>query len=465
MDGIKKRLKESVQLRLSFGLCSAIMLVAILTGSIAFFSALDEAHELQDSSLSQIAELAQNGVVAVSNANLIGPPLHDERESRIIVHFMFSPQRLAQGPMKNFTLSWSLAEGFHTLHTNGHQYRVLVRQIDAGTKVAVAQRSSVQDEVAMAGALRTLLPFFILVPVLLFMVADLVKKIFRPIRQLSVAVHNRDEQDTTPLETENLPREIVPFIHAINRLLERVSLSVEAQRRFVADAAHELRSPLTALSLQAERLSAAELPEDSRMRVRRMREGMQRMKNLLEQLLSLARAQSAARHSAEEDQPVVVSQIVRQAIADLLPLAEKKHLDLGMLEDSEVAVFCQPLELFTVIKNLIDNAIRYTPEFGRIDLQIIASQHRVVVEIEDTGPGIAAEKRQRVFDAFYRIEGSGESGSGLGLSIVRTLLDRMQGEILLAAAGRSPSGLNVKIILYRYGFSEEKETYRRHFAL
>ncbi|MCX0501773.1 ATP-binding protein [Erwinia billingiae] len=448
MDGIKKRLKESVQVRLSFGLCTAIMLVAILTGGIAFFSALDEAHELPDSSLSQIAELAKNGVVAVRNSNLISPPLHDERESRIIVHFMFHPARPTQGPLQGFTLSWQLAEGFHTLHTNGHAYRVLIRQLDANTKVGVAQRVSVQDEVAMAGALRTLLPFFILIPVLLFMVADLVKKIFRPIRQLSIAVHNRSEQDTTPLETEDQPREIVPFIHAINRLLERVSLSVEAQRRFVADAAHELRSPLTALSLQAESLSTAELPEDSRKRVSRMQEGMQRTKNLLEQLLSLARAQLRSADPAQDKQPTMVNQVVRQVIADLLPLAEKKQLDLGMLEDSDVTVACQPLELFAVVKNLVDNAIRYTPEFGRIDLQILASQGRVLIEIEDSGPGIAAEKRQRVFDAFYRIEGSEETGSGLGLSIVRTLLDRMQGEILLGPAERSTTGLNVKVILY-----------------
>lgn len=448
MDGIKKRLKESVQLRLSFGLCTAIMLVAVLTGGIAFFSALDEAHELQDSSLSQIAELAQNGIVAVRNGNLISPPLHDERESRIIVHFMFLPERPKQGPLKGFTLPWQLAEGFHTLHTNGHDYRVLIRQIDANTKVGVAQRVSVQDEVAMAGALRALLPFFILIPVLLFMVADLVKKIFRPIRQLSVAVHNRSEQDTTPLDTEDQPREIVPFIRAINRLLERVSLSVEAQRRFVADAAHELRSPLTALSLQAERLSSAELPEDSRKRVTRLQEGMQRTKNLLEQLLSLARAQLRSADPARDKQQTGVSQVVRQVMADLLPLAEKKQLDLGMLEDSDVTVACQPLELYTVVKNLVDNAIRYTPEYGRIDLQILASQGRLVIEIEDNGPGIGAEKRQRVFDAFYRIEGSEETGSGLGLSIVRTLLDRMQGEILLGAATRSPTGLNVKVILY-----------------
>ncbi|MGE9553690.1 ATP-binding protein [Erwinia amylovora] len=447
MDGLKKRLKESVQVRLSFGLCTAIMLVAMLTGGIAFFSALDEAHELQDSSLSQIADLAKNGMVAGRNSNLISPPIHDERESRIIVHFMFAASIADQDPVKGFSLPYRLADGFHSLYTNQHVYRVLVRQLDATTKVAVAQRASVQHDVAMSGALRTLLPFFILIPVLLFIVADLVKKIFRPIRQLAVAVHNRSDQDTTPLTTADLPKEIVPFTLAINRLLDRVSLSVEAQRRFVADAAHELRSPLTALSLQAESLATAELPEDSRKRVTRLREGITRAKNLLEQLLSLARAQSRTVAPAADRQTVVISQVVREVIADLLPLAERKHLDLGMLEDSAVAIVCQPVALFTVIKNVVDNAIRYTPDYGRIDLQILANQGRVVIEIEDTGPGIPAEKRQRVFDAFYRIEGNQETGSGLGLSIVRTLLDRLQGEILLGPAERSPTGLNVKVIL------------------
>ncbi|EXU73609.1 sensor histidine kinase [Erwinia mallotivora] len=447
MDGIGKRLKESVQARLSFGLCSAIMLVALLTGGIAFYSALDEAHELQDSSLSQIAELAKNGVLAVRGSNLIGPPIHDERESRIIVHFMFATGQQGQKAEEGFVLPFALAEGFHTLQTHHHLYRVLVRQLDAATKVAVAQRASVQDEVAMSGALRTLLPFFVLVPVLLVVVADLVRKIFRPIQQLAVAVHHRSELDTTPLTTAGMPKEIVPFTHAINRLLERVSLSVEAQRRFVADAAHELRSPLTALSLQAENLSATALPAESQRRVMRLREGITRAKNLLEQLLSLARAQSRETQAVAQRQ-VAIDRLIREVIADLLPLAEKKNLDLGMLENSEIAVVCQPLALAGVLKNLLDNAIRYTPENGRIDLQVLRVDGRVVIEIEDTGPGIPAEKRLRVFDPFYRIEGNEATGSGLGLSIVRTLLDRMQGEIILRPAKRAPTGLNVRVTLW-----------------
>src|SRR5476649_2525673 len=361
MDGIKKRLADSVQLRLSVGLCAAIAVVAVLTGTIAFFSALDEAHELQDSSLSQIAVLVENGTLQAKNSNFISTPIHDEKGSQVIVHFMFSPSRYPpEGRDNDFALPYGLENGFHALRVGEHVYRVLINTLGPDTQVGVAQRVSVRDEVAMASAWRTLMPFLLVMPVLLLVVADLVKKIFRPIRTLSAEVNRRDERNIQPLALDGLPREIKPFIIAINQLLSRVALSVEQQRRFVADAAHELRSPLTALTLQAERLAAAELPGAARERVDKLQQGMQRTKYLLEQLLTLARAQLNNAPTLNTP-PVNVNKIMRQAMEDLMPLAERKSIDLGVADADSVVAQYDEVDLFTLIKNLVDNAIRYTP--------------------------------------------------------------------------------------------------------
>lgn len=446
MDGFKRRLRESVQLRLSFGVCVAILITAIATGAIAFFSALDEAHELQDSSLSQIAELSKNGVIAARPANLVSPPIHDEESSRVIVHFMFANTVSDPVDERHFVLPWSLDDGFYTRKVGEHVYRILVSTLSPTSKVAVAQRVSVRDEVAMASAWRTLAPFFILMPVLLIVVADLVKKIFKPIRTLAGEVNQRTEQDLSPLDIHQLPREIRPFIDAINQLLARTVATLEGQRRFIADAAHELRTPLTALTLQAERLSTVPLLPDAHQRVEQLRLGMLRTKNLLEQLLAQARAQLAQPDTGEMH-PVNVNDIMRHVIEDLLPLAEQKSMDIGMLPSATITVKYASVDLFTVIKNLTDNAIRYTPSGGRIDLQLIEKGDAFIIEVEDNGPGISPEKRQRVLDAFYRIEGSGAPGSGLGLSIVKTIVSRLNGDMVLTDARRSPTGLNVQVTL------------------
>jgi two-component system OmpR family sensor kinase len=181
----------------------------------------------------------------------------------------------------------------HTLEIGGESFRVLVKTTAAGERIAVAQEAGFRNEIARDGALRTVMPFLILVPVLLLIVADLVRKMFRPIAALSKEIDQRAEQELHPVEDRHLPVEVRPFAVAINRLLARVGQSMESQRRFVADAAHELRSPLTALSLQAERLAEAEMSGLARERLTVLRQGIERGRSLLDQLLTLAKAQSA----------------------------------------------------------------------------------------------------------------------------------------------------------------------------
>lgn len=309
----------------------------------------------------------------------------------------------------------------------------------------MTQESGFRNEIARDGALRTVMPFLILVQVLLLIVADLVRKMFRPIAALSREIDQRAEQELHPVDDRHLPAEVRPFAVAINRLLTRVSQSMDAQRRFVADAAHELRSPLTALLLQAERLAAAEMSVLARERLTALSQGIERGRSLLDQLLTLAKAQSA---TGVPQSPVSVQDIYRRVLEDLMPLAEAKHIDIGVEGTQNAEVWVSEPDLIAVVRNLVDNAIRYTPEGGQVDLSVNVSGGKARLRIQDNGPGIPLDERDRVFDPFYRTLSSEQIGSGLGLSIVQTIAHRIGAEIRLDFSDLArQTGLSVTVRL------------------
>ncbi|EDZ99707.1 integral membrane sensor signal transduction histidine kinase [Burkholderia sp. H160] len=446
MDGLQRRLNESIQLKLSFTLALAILVVAIVAGVFSFLSALDEAHELQDDVLRQVGQLMDRQRLSPV------PPTTDTRvkdaneESRVIVQRLGEANRSGVDVDAGGTLPLpaTLSDGLHTLEVGGETFRVLVKTTAAGERIGVAQEAGFRNEIARDGALRTVMPFLILVPVLLLIVADLVRKMFRPISALSREIDQRADQELHPVEDRHLPLEVRPFAVAINRLLARVGQSMESQRRFVADAAHELRSPLTALSLQAERLAEADMSSLARERLTVLRQGIERGRSLLDQLLTLARAESA---TDLPNSPVSVQSVYRRVLEDLMPLAEARHIDIGVEGTQDAEVWASELDMIAVVKNLVDNAIRYTPEGGRVDLSVDVSDGKAKLRIEDNGPGIPLAERDRVFDPFYRTLGSEQIGSGLGLSIVQTIANRIGAEIRLDFSDRAKqTGLSVTVL-------------------
>lgn len=455
MDGLKRRLNESVQLKLSFTLSLAILVVAIVAGVFSFLSAFDEAHELQDDVLRQVAQLMNRQRLSPATPTTDTRLKDVDEESRVIVQRLGeanpnpnpNPNPSAAGVDAGgvLPLPTTLTDGLHTLEVRGETFRVLVKTTAADERIAVAQESGFRNEIARDGALRTVMPFLILVPVLLLIVADLVRKMFRPIAALSKEIDLRADQGLHPVEDRHLPVEVRPFAVAINRLLARVGQSMESQRRFVADAAHELRSPLTAMSLQAERLADTEMSELARERLTALRQGIERGRSLLDQLLTLAKAQSAADLPKS---PVSVQGIYRRVLEDLMPLAEAKHIDIGVEGTQDAEVWASELDMIAVVKNLVDNAIRYTPKGGQVDLSVRVSQGKAELHIQDNGPGIPLAERDRVFDPFYRTLGSEQIGSGLGLSIVQTIAHRIGAEIRLDFADEvQQAGLNVTVIV------------------
>ena len=447
MAGFKKRLNESIQLKLSFSLSLAILVIALIAGLFSFVSAFDEAHELQDDMLRQVAALFDRQHLPLAHLGDEGRANNSDEESRVIVQYLSDDGKATETGAASVALPLpsTLPDGLHTLDSSGEAFRVLVKTTSNGERIAVAQETGVRNEIARKSALRTLMPLLILFPVLLLIVADLVRKMFRPIASLSAEIDQRAQRELHPVEEAHLPAEVRPFVVAINRLLLRVDHSMQTQRRFVADAAHELRSPLTALSLQAERLAQAEMSDLASGHLTTLRRGITRGQNLLDQLLTLAKAQTVPERP---NSPVSVQLIYRHVLEDLLPLAEAKHIDIGVEGEQDAQLWVNELDLMVVVKNLVDNAIRYTPDGGKVDLSVTSEFGLALLRIQDSGPGIQVTERVRVFDPFYRTLGSDQVGSGLGLSIVKAVADRIGAEIQLDFADEvRHSGLRVCVLV------------------
>jgi two-component system OmpR family sensor kinase len=442
MDGFQARLSRSLQFRLSLWLSLVILAMAVPAGVFSFYSAYHEANDLQDDQLRQVAALVLSRDLppATPDRHAIGK-MKDE-ESKVIVQVL-APAAPAKGDDDALRLPADLRDGIQTFKAGRVHWRLFVQTTPSGQRLAVGQQTAVRDEIARDSGLRTMMPFMVLIPVLIALVSFLVRRMLRPIALLSQEVDRRDDQDMRPLAEQQVADEIRPLIGSINRLLRRVADNMDAQRRFLADAAHELRSPLTALSLQAENLAATDLSPASKARLLPLRQGLNRSKALLEQLLTLARSQNTG---APQLAQVSLQAVLRRVMEDSLPLAQARQVDIGIEADTEITLAAQEVDIVALVRNLIDNAIRYTPQGGSVELRAGMQPGLVSIEVEDSGPGIEEAERERVFDPFYRVLGSGQDGSGLGLSIVKSIVARLHGRIELQhARGTAPYGLKVVI--------------------
>jgi len=335
--------------------------------------------------------------------------------------------------------------GLSTARTEAGSWRVYGVEAD-GRVIQVAQPMEVRKQGAARLALKTITPFAILVPALALLVAWIVGRSVRPVRGFADALRARRPDDLTPVPLAGLPDEARPMAVALNDLLARLDLAIERERAFIADAAHELRTPLTALSLQLQSLAAASATEDRDAAVRNLEAGVARAARLIEQLLAVAREQ----HAGERERSLLCfDELVRQVVAEWVPLAEAAGIDLGIAEAEIVRVLAEEDGLRVLLRNLLDNAIRYTPRGGRVDVrvsQLEGSPPCVVLSVTDTGPGIPEAERGRVFDRFHRVPGTVAGGSGLGLALVRSVASRHDGQVALES-GPGGTGLRVVVTL------------------
>jgi two-component system OmpR family sensor kinase len=435
MDGRPGIVMRSLRGRLFISLTITIIVTGLGAGALAYDWAFDEAIELQDSILIQIGAVA--GAIHVSDAAPAGGGV--DAEAQVVIEPLDGPRSDTQD-MRNLK---NLPDGLHIVARNGMPWRVLIQTRADASRIVIGQPTAIRDEIARDSALRTVLPLLALIPCLMLIVALVIRQTLRPVRSLAERLDARQADQLQRLPLEGTPNELHPFIASINRLLERVQDLIDQQRRFIADAAHELRTPITAISLQAENLDHAELLPESRERLAALQSGTRRTAHLLEQLLALARYDIGGMTGA----PVTsLDQCTKEVVADLLPRAADRGVDLGFAIVEPIFVRAEPAMLAVMVRNLIDNAIRHIPKGGRVDIGVYREETRAIFQIEDNGPGIPEADHARIFEPFFRGRAVVEEGSGLGLSIVRRIVERLNGSLSLENITPA-SGLRVIVSL------------------
>ena len=309
--------------------------------------------------------------------------------------------------------------GFATENTREGRWRVFGVQAERRV-IQVAQPMSVRQERAARLALETLKPFALLLPALALLIWLAVGWALKPLERLTALVKARRVDALDALPDARLPDEVQPLVTALNDLLERLRQALGRERAFMADAAHELRTPLTALHLQIGTLARAGDESERAAAMGNLSAGVQRAIRLIEQMLALARQEPRSERSVGA---VRLDELAREVVAELVPLADLRHIDLGVAAAAAVVVSGEADALRTLLRNLIDNAVRYTGDNGRVDVAVEALASAGRVTVSDDGPGIEPAERSRVFDRFYRHPGTLEPGSGLGLAIVKTIAD------------------------------------------
>ncbi len=418
-------MKHSIKRRLLIWLLCALMVGALATALIVYYEARDEANVLFDYQLRQIAQSLP--------AQLVGPEtmphsgLADDADGVVVQIWKLDGQRLYQS-QPDAELPARIVLGFTTAPSMHGDWRIY-SALFADDVIQVAQPMSVREALAAAVALRTAMPLLLLLPFFGLLIWVTVGAGLAPLRSLAAAVARRSPEALDPLAEERLPAEVTPLVHEINLLLERVKRAFATQRAFIADAAHELRTPLTAVDLQLQLVERAATLAEARAALAALRIGLSRSQRLVGQLLTLARNEPDA--SVLVNQALDLHALTQEVVAEYAPLAIAKQIDIALVTDEPVAFVGHGEGMRVAIANLVDNAIRYSAEHGHVTVAVKALAGSVEVRVEDDGPGIPGDERQRVFDRFYRGAGANATGSGLGLAIVARIVEYHHGSITL----------------------------------
>jgi two-component system OmpR family sensor kinase len=435
------RSPHSLRARLLWFLLAAISLTAVAQAGIAYRAAREDADGIFDYHMQQMAMSLRSGLPS-NGPGLAGEDADDQENFDFVVQvWTVDGLRVFQSAARA-ALPQRTVPGFSDVQAHGTTYRVFSMQSHSQI-IQVAQDMAARREMASTLALRMVAPIAVMAPLLMLVVWWVVSASVAPVSRVRRQVAERQADDLTEVSEAGLPDEIRPLVHELNLLFTRVRQAFEAQRSFVADAAHELRSPLAALKLQAQGLQRATSDAARELAVARLTAGIDRATRLVEQLLVLARQQASAATGARAG-PVALAEIARLAVADAAPSAQARSIDLGLGQADEASISGHPEALRILVRNLLDNAIKYTPSGGTVDLEVRRTEGALVLSVDDSGPGIPEPDRERVLDRFYRIAGTPSTGSGLGLAIVKSIAE-LHGATLWLGHSARMGGLRVEV--------------------
>lgn len=429
---------SSIRRQLLLRLLAGLMLGLVVATAAVYRQAREEANALFDYQLQQMASSLPNEAFGPLQ---IPPVDSGDSDDEVVVQIWNRDGTQLYFSRPESRLPERAEIGFSTVTTPRGQWRVYSALI-RNNVVQVAQPMSLRQELAAKLALRTVVPLLLLLPLLAGAIWFTVGHGLRPLRRVAGELGERSPAALHPIVERDLPEEIKPLVQSLNGLLGRLKQALDTQRTFVADAAHELRTPLAALQLQIQLAERAATDADRTAAFVELKEGLARASHLVQQLLTLARQEPNAAERALK--PVALADVSRMVVAEQAGLAAQKRIDLGVTRDEPMEVAGDREALHTLLGNLVDNAIRYTPPGGTVDVAVYRDGSRAVLEVNDTGPGIPEEERTRVFDRFHRVTGSAMPGSGLGLAIVKRIADTHGATVELA--GRPQGGTQVKVV-------------------
>lgn len=431
---------HSLRARLLWLLLAGIVVTALVQAIVAYRTARAEADEIFDYHMQQTALSLRSGLPQQATAGHDDDEGHDEGYDFVVQVWTQDGLRVFQSARAAIPRRETM--GFSDVPARGTTYRVFAMRSDAQV-IQVAQDMAARREMAGTLALRTAAPIVVMAPLSMLLVWWVISSSLAPVQRVRRQVSERQADDLNEVSEAGLPDEVRPLVHELNLLFARVRQAFDAQKSFVADAAHELRSPLAALKLQVQGLQRASDDGTRGLAVARLHAGIDRATRLVEQLLVLARHQASAA-GGQRPQPVALSELVKQAVADIAGVAQSRRIDIGVSRADEGVFLGHPDAARILVRNLLDNAVKYTPEGGTVDVEVQRSSDAWLLEVQDSGPGIDEVDRERVLDRFYRVAGSQATGSGLGLAIVKSIAD-LHGAALTLERSARLGGLCVSV--------------------
>lgn len=431
----------SLRARLTGALLLAVLAFAALQAAVTYRTARAETEALFDAQMQRIA-LSLSGSLGAGALSDDAPAADTPAAREMIIQIWRADGVMLYRSPQGRLLPPQTVIGFSDTVAGGEPYRIYALRT-ATQVVQVAQQTEARGRMAGQLALRAVLPVALLAPVLMLIVWWVVGRAIGPIERVRRQVAARRPDDLAPLPTAGLPAEVRPLVGEMNGLFTRLSAAWDALTHFTADAAHELRSPLAALRLQAQSLQRA--PDDATRAIatERLLAGIDRATRLVEQLLALARQEGAG--EGAELVSLDLTALARNALADAEPEAARHAIALTLdAPTAHVVLRADEAALAVLLRNLLGNALRHTPPGGQVRVGVREEASVIDLTVEDSGPGIAPDERARVQDRFYRVPGTPGHGSGLGLAIVRAIAER-HGAALTLDASPTLGGLRVML--------------------
>lgn len=418
---------SSIRRKLLITLIGALLAAGFAAAVATFFSAQIEFDKFLDTHLEETAEAVSESVMhsipgkRPTHLTIVG----DADSYQIVIQVYDSSTNSLWRRDGTPTLPLPEQPGFGLEKVDGRAWRTY-STVAGPLIITVAQDTAVRTELAAASAFRILQPLCLLIPFIAIAVWIVVGDGLAPLERTARSVARRSPTALTPISTKGLPTELAGLVNAINQLLEQLNQSLTAQQRFASDAAHELRTPLTALKLQVQLAQRAKTPEAREKCFVRLNEGINRATRLVSQLLTLARLDPDSRNKPVST--IKLAPLAHSVVEDMTPIAAQKSISItAVTDDADLDGMEDAIRL--MMTNLTDNAVRYTPIGGHIEIRTRRDGETAVIEVADDGPGIPPEERARVFDRFYRVLGTQTSGTGLGLAIVKRIADIHCGSI------------------------------------